>query len=154
MNSSLQLPSHSKDIYEAKASQYINYLNSIQPNQSNQAQIDGVIDSLATEMRKLSADQFNQKLGEIAHLASIKAYEGLFSGNYMKFSRLEFRNSKVYEQAEIFQSYAEYEGKSRKSGTPVLSRSSSAKSDSSRKKNNVSGSIPEIQQLQSEKNAY
>ncbi|WP_041404450.1 autotransporter domain-containing protein [Rickettsia massiliae] len=141
---------HSKDIYEAKASQYINYLNSIQPNQSNQAQIDGVMDSLATEMRKLSADQFNQKLGEIAHLASIKAYEGLFSKLYDIQQARVPETQKVYEQVEIFQSYAEYEEKSRKSATPILSRSSSAKSDSSRK-NNVSGSIPEIQQLQSEK---
>ncbi|ALN40754.1 cell surface protein [Rickettsia rhipicephali] len=150
VNSSLQLSSHSKDIYEAKASQYINYLNSIQPNQSNQAQIDGVIDSLVTEMRKLSADQFNQKLGEIAHLASIKAYEGLFLKLYDVQQARVPETQKVYEQAEIFQSYAEYEEKSRKSATPILSRSSSAKSDSSRK-NNVSGSIPEIQQLQSEK---
>ncbi|MFV9954085.1 MAG: autotransporter outer membrane beta-barrel domain-containing protein, partial [Rickettsia endosymbiont of Haemaphysalis japonica] len=120
-----QLPSHSKDIYcEAKASQDINYLNSIQPNQSNQAQID----SLATEMRKLSADQFSQKLGEIAHLASIKAYKGLFAKLYeIQQARIP-ETQKVYEQAEIFQSYAEYEEHSRKSGTPVLSRSSSAKS--------------------------
>ena len=123
-----QLPSHSKDIYEAKASQYINYLNSIQPNQSNQAQIDGVIDSLATEMRKLSADQFSQKLSEIAHLASIKAYEGLFSKLYEIQQARVPETQKVYEQAEIFQSYAEYEENLRKSGTPVLSRSSSAKS--------------------------
>ncbi|MEG8230798.1 autotransporter domain-containing protein [Candidatus Rickettsia tasmanensis] len=123
-----QLPSHSKDMYEAKASQYINYLNGIQPNQSNQAQIDGVIDSLATEMRKLSADQFNQKLGEIAHLASIKAYEGLFVKLYeIQQARIP-ETQKVYGQAEIFQSYAEYEENSRKSGTPVLSHSSSAKS--------------------------
>ena len=54
-------------------------MNSIQPNQSNQAQIDSVIDSLATEMRKLSVDQFKQKLGEIAHLVGIKAYESLVS---------------------------------------------------------------------------
>lgn len=74
-----QLLSHSKDIYVAKVSQYINYLNSIQPNQSNQAQIDSVIDSLATEMRKLSLDQFKQKLEEIAHPVGIKAYEGLVS---------------------------------------------------------------------------
>ncbi|MFV9901420.1 MAG: autotransporter domain-containing protein [Rickettsia conorii subsp. raoultii] len=123
-----QLPSHSKDIYEAKASQYINYLNSVQPNQSNQAQIDGVIDSLATEMRKLSADQFSQKLSEIAHLASIKAYEGLFSKLYEIQQARVPETQKVYEQAEIFQSYAEYEENLRKSGTPVLSRSSSAKS--------------------------
>ncbi|WP_017443490.1 autotransporter outer membrane beta-barrel domain-containing protein [Rickettsia gravesii] len=123
-----QLPSHSKDIYEPKASQYINYLNSIQPNQSNQAQIDGVIDSLATEMRKLSADQFSQKLGEIAHLASIKAYEGLFVKLYEIQQARVPETQKIYEQAEIFQSYAEYEENSRKSGTPVLSRSSSAKS--------------------------
>ncbi|QQV74490.1 hypothetical protein H6P87_00023 [Rickettsia tillamookensis] len=77
-----QLPSHPKDIYEAKVSQYINYLNSIQPNQSNQAQIDSVIDSLVTEMRKLSVDQFNQKLSEIAPLVGIKAYEGLVSKVY------------------------------------------------------------------------
>ncbi|HJD53916.1 MAG TPA: autotransporter domain-containing protein [Rickettsia endosymbiont of Proechinophthirus fluctus] len=122
------IPSHPKDIYEAKVSQYINYLNSIQPNQSNQAQIDSVIDSLATEMRKFSADQFSQKLGEIAHLASIKAYEGLFKKLYeIQQARIP-ETQKVYEQAEISQSYAEYEENSRKSSTPVLSRSSSAKS--------------------------
>ncbi|WP_016917313.1 autotransporter outer membrane beta-barrel domain-containing protein [Rickettsia honei] len=122
------IPSHSKDIYEAKASQYINYLNSIQPNQSNQAQIDSVIDSLATEMKKFSADQFSQKLGEVAHLASIKAYEGLFEQLYeIQQARIP-ETQKVYEQAEISQSYAEYEENSRKSSTPVLSRSSSAKS--------------------------
>lgn len=122
------IPSHSKDSYEAKVSQYINYLNSIQPNQSNQAQIDSVIDSLATEMRKFSADQFSQKLGEIAHLASIKAYEGLFEKLYeIQQARIP-ETQKVYEQAEISQSYAEYEENSRKSSTPVLSRSSSAKS--------------------------
>ncbi|AEV91716.1 autotransporter domain-containing protein [Rickettsia slovaca] len=122
------IPSHSKDIYEAKVSQYINYLNSIQPNQSNQAQIDSVIDSLATEMRKFSADQFSQKLGEIAHLASIKAYEGLFEKLYeIQQARIP-ETQKVYEQAEISQSYAEYEENSRKSSTPVLSRLSSAKS--------------------------
>ncbi|ARD87447.1 autotransporter outer membrane beta-barrel domain-containing protein [Rickettsia amblyommatis] len=120
-----QLPSHSQDIYEAKASQYINYLNSIQPNQSNQAQIDGVIDSLATEMSKLSADQFNQKLGEIAHLANIKAYDGLFSKLYEIQQARVPETQKVYEPAEIYQSYEE---NLRKSGTPVLSRSSSAKS--------------------------
>ncbi|WP_392505833.1 autotransporter domain-containing protein [Rickettsia sp. 2024-CO-Wats] len=123
-----QLPSHSKDIYETKASQCINYLNSMQPNQSNQAQIDGVIDSLATEMRKLSADQFSQKLGEIAHFASIKAYEGLFAKLYEIQQAKIPETQKVYEQAEIFQSYAEYEENSSKSDTPVLSRSSSAKS--------------------------
>ncbi|EAA25910.1 autotransporter domain-containing protein [Rickettsia sibirica] len=122
------IPSHSKDIYEAKVSQYINYLNSIQPNQSNQAQIDSVIDSLATEMRKFSADQFSQKLGEIAHLASIKAYEGLFDKLYEIQQARILETQKVYEQAEISQSYAEYEQNSRKSSTPVLSRSSSAKS--------------------------
>ncbi|MFV9857698.1 autotransporter domain-containing protein [Rickettsia sibirica] len=122
------IPSHSKDIYEAKVSQYINYLNSIQPNQSNQAQIDSVIDSLATEMRKFSADQFSQKLGEIAHLASIKAYEGLFDKLYEIQQARILETQKVYEQAEISQSYAEYEENSRKSSTPVLSRSSSAKS--------------------------
>ena len=170
-----QLPSHPKDIYGAQASQYINYLNSIQPNQSNQAQIDGVIDSLATEMRKLSAGQFNQKLDEIAHLANIKAYEGLFLKLYeIQQARVQ-ETQEVYEQAEIFQSYnknqqlknasailmqgatalealqqqlnaensnllmmqsmlenvnptAEYEENSRKSNTPVLSRSSSAES--------------------------
>ena len=122
------IPSHSKDIYESKVSQYINYLNSIQPNQSNQAQIDSVIDSLATEMRKFSADQFSQKLGEIAHLASIKAYEGLFEKLYEIQQARISETQKVYEQAEIFQSYAEYEENLRKSSIPVLSRSSSAKS--------------------------
>lgn len=122
------IPSHSKDIYEAKVSQYINYLNRIQPNQSNQAQIDSVIDSLATEMRKFSADQFSQKLGEIAHLASIKAYEGLFDKLYEIQQARISETQKVYEQAEISQSYAEYEENSRKSSTPVLSPSSSAKS--------------------------
>ncbi|QWB85981.1 hypothetical protein JRD95_00022 [Rickettsia parkeri] len=122
------IPSHSKDIYEAKVSQYIDYLNSIQPNQSNQAQIDSVIDSLATEMRKFSADQFSQKLGEIAHLANIKAYEGLFEKLYEIQQARILETQKVYEQAEISQSYAEYEENSRKSSTPVLSRSSSAKS--------------------------
>ncbi|WP_016769794.1 autotransporter domain-containing protein [Rickettsia sibirica] len=122
------IPSHSKDIYEAKFSQYINYLNSIQPNQSNQAQIDSVIDSLATEMSKFSADQFSQKLGEIAHLASIKAYEDLFEKLYEIQQARILETQKVYEQAEISQSYAEYEENSRKSSTPVLSRSSSAKS--------------------------
>ncbi|ABY71960.1 autotransporter domain-containing protein [Rickettsia rickettsii] len=122
------IPSHSKDIYEAKVSQYINYLNRIQPNQSNQAQIDSVIDSLATEMRKFSADQFSQKLDEIAHLAGIKAYEGLFEKLYeIQQARIP-ETQKVYEQAEISQSYAEYEENSRKSSTPVLSPSSSAKS--------------------------
>ena len=122
------IPSHSKDIYEAKVSQYINYLNSIQPNQSNQAQIDSVIDSLATEMRKFSADQFSQKLGEIAHLASINAYEGLFDKLYeIQQARIP-ETQKVYEQAGISQFYVEYEENSRKSSTPVLSRSSSAKS--------------------------
>ncbi|UZW38712.1 autotransporter outer membrane beta-barrel domain-containing protein [Rickettsia conorii] len=122
------IPSHSKDIYESKVSQYINYLNSIQPNQSNQAQIDSVIDSLATEMRKFSADQFSQKLGEIAHLASIKAYTDLFDKLYeIQQSRIP-ETQKVYEQEEIFQSYAEYEENLRKSSTPVLSRSFSAES--------------------------
>ncbi|AEK74057.1 autotransporter domain-containing protein [Rickettsia conorii subsp. heilongjiangensis] len=122
------IPSHSQDIYESKVSQYINYLNSIQPNQLNQAQIDSVIDSLATEMRKFSADQFSQKLGEIAHLASIKAYEDLFEKLYeIQQARIP-KTQKVYEQEEIFQSYAEYEENLRKSSTPVLSRSSSAKS--------------------------
>ncbi|MFV0250751.1 MAG: autotransporter domain-containing protein [Rickettsia aeschlimannii] len=59
-------------------------------------------------------------------------------------------NMPYTQAANVNGSFAEHEEKSRKSGTPVLSRSSSAKSDSSRK-NNVSGSIPEIQQLQSEK---
>ncbi|MFA1688773.1 autotransporter domain-containing protein [Candidatus Rickettsia barbariae] len=122
------IPSHSKDIYEDKVSQYINYLNSIQPNQSNQAQIDSVIDSLATEMRKFSADQFSQKLGAIAHLASIKTYEDLFEKLYEIQQAKILDTQKVYEQAEISQSYAEYEENSRKSSTPVLSRSSSAKS--------------------------
>ncbi len=122
------IPSHSKDIYEAKVSQYINYLNSIQPNQSNQAQIDSVIDSLATEMRKFSADQFSKKLGEIAHLFSIKEYEGLFEKLYEIQQARILETQKVYEQAEISQPYAEYEENSRKSSTPVLSRSSSAKS--------------------------
>nr|WP_231920959.1 autotransporter outer membrane beta-barrel domain-containing protein [Rickettsia japonica] len=122
------IPSHSKDIYESKVSQYINYLNSIQPNQSNQAQIDSVIDSLATEMRKFSADQFSQKLGEIAHLASIEAYNDLFEKLYeIQQARIP-ETQKVYKQEEIFQSYAEYEENLRKSSTPVLSRSSSAKS--------------------------
>uniref|UniRef100_UPI003899AE0E autotransporter domain-containing protein n=1 Tax=Rickettsia tamurae TaxID=334545 RepID=UPI003899AE0E len=102
-----QLPSNPKDIYGAQASQYINYLDSIQPNQSSQAQIDGVIDSLVTEMRKLSAGQFNQKLDEIAHLANIKAYKGLFLKLYeIQQARVQ-KTQEVYEQAEIFQSYDE-----------------------------------------------
>ncbi|MFP3012958.1 MAG: autotransporter domain-containing protein [Rickettsia sp.] len=178
-----QLPSHPKDIYEAKVSQYINYLNSIQPNQSNQAQIDGVIDSLATEMRKLSVDQFNQKLDEIAHLVGIKTYEGLVSKVYeiqqanllqttttdeSSRSNKNWKNPALYSlSSELDKKGLEYldlagDAFAQKSKQPdtltietlgLITQTQNptvAKSDSL-KKSNVSGSIPEIQQPQSEK---
>ncbi len=175
-----QLPSHTKDIYEAKVSQYINYLNSIQ---SNQAQIDGVIDSLATEMRKLSVDQFNQKLDEIAHLVGIKAYEGLVSKVYeiqqanllqttttdeSSRSNKNWKNPALYSlSSELDKKGLEYldlagDAFAQKSKQPdtltietlgLITQTQNptvAKSDSL-KKSNVSGSIPEMQQPQSEK---
>ena len=177
------LPSHPKDIYEAKVSQYINYLNSIQPNQSNQAQIDSVIDSLATEMRKLRVDQFNQKLEEIAHLVGIKAYEGLVSKVYeiqqanllqttttdeSSRSNKNWKNPALYSlSSELDKKGLEYldlagDAFAQKSKQPdtltietlgLITQTQNptvAKSDSL-KKSNVSGSIPEMQQPQSEK---
>lgn len=174
------LPSHLKDIYEAKVSQYINYLNSIQ---SNQAQIDSVIDSLATEMRKLSVDQFDQKLEEIAHLVGIKAYEGLVSkvyeiqqANLLQTTTTDesLRSNKNWKNPALYSLSSELDKKgleyldlagdafAQKSKQPdtltietlgLITQTQNptvAKSDSS-KKSNVSGSIPEMQQPQSEK---
>ncbi len=169
-----QLPSHSKDIYEAKVPQYINYLNSIQ---SNQAQID----SLATEMRKLSVDQFKQKLEEIAHLVGIN--EGLLSkvyeiqqANLLQTTTTDesLRSDKHWKNSALYSLSSEpdkrgleyldlagdaFAQKSKQPDTLTIEtlglitqtqNPTVAKSDSL-KKSNVSGSIPEMQQLQSEK---